>query len=174
MTDLLTLFSSGSSFVLFLLLHVIIFRFISSSEVLGWIVNVFAAGAIYNFVAIVVLGLLKMNLAMAQMIVVFILSFLIYGLLSFLYMAYIFGTSESSIRLRLIHEISKTQKAGISLDEILKRYNTGILLKRRLDRLVYAKNLVYDGKLFHIGKRHNFFLLMVDVGSRLRKILSKY
>ena len=171
MVDLLILFSAGISFVLFLLLHIIIFRFISTNEVLDWVVRVFAVGVICDLIAIV-FGAVQMDLALGQMMVVFMLSFLIYGLLSFLYVVYIFGTSESSIRLRLIHEISKMEKSGISLEELMVRYNTEILMKRRFDRLVYTKHLVHDGQRYHMGQRYNFFLFIGDMSRKFRKIIT--
>ena len=84
-------------------------------------------------------------------------SFFIYGLCAFLYVVFIFGPSETSIRIRLARELYRVFPRGMTLEEILRSYNSDVMLKMRLLRLIDADVLSLNGRIYQNRKNVNIF-----------------
>lgn len=71
------------------------------------------------------------------------------GLMFLLFLSWIFGVGESSIRIRILREIDRHREEGASLGEIESCYNDRMLLNVRLSRLAGSGQLKFDGRRYH-------------------------
>ncbi len=58
-------------------------------------------------------------------------------------------------------------------EEIEKKYNPDVFLKRRLDRLLASGDIVLDGEVYRLARESNVFTLLDDIALRLKKIISR-
>ncbi len=170
--DWLILIIAVVSFILFLVIHVGTFRYTSRQNVLSALRNIcllsWAVGAMF------LVGVVGFNIFLdgSWLKIAFFETF-IYGLLCFLYVLYVFGPFESSIRFRLIFELYQNHPQGMSREDIEKKYNSDIFLRRRLDRLLASGDLVLAGDVYQLRRRQNIFMLLDIVSERLQKVISK-
>jgi hypothetical protein len=82
----------------------------------------------------------------------------------------VFGTYESSIRLRLARELYRQHPKKVALKEILAHYNAGVILKGRLERLTSSGDLSFNGKHYHYKGRQNVFSIIDLISTFLRKV----
>lgn len=68
----------------------------------------------------------------------------LYGFLFLIFISWIFGVGESSVRMRILCELNRGRE-GSSLGEIEAAYSVGTLLETRLSRLVAGGQLRFDG-----------------------------
>ncbi len=167
--------TASLSFLIFLFLHFLIFRYIDRESLLKWIINLFMiAGAIDA--AMLFLSFSKdfhLLIKWQHFIFFAILSLSIYSFLSFFYIVCIFGPYASSIRFRLIREFFKEYPRGLTKEEILERYNTNTILDGRLKRLTGSGDIVFDGKVFRLKRNFNFFLLLNGLTGSIRRVINK-
>ena len=151
-------------FSLFVALHSIGMRQAGEEKVLRWTMRVFIAACIFqilgSILSLQISGLSNQNLDSLCLMLAMIMSFVLFGLLSFHYILWVFGPYESSLRLRLIRELSEVYPKGLTWQEITQRYNRDIILKRRLKRLIHARELISDGEKYRRKRRVSFFILM--------------
>ena len=96
-----------------------------------------------------------------------LVSFMTYSALGYCYFHFI-NLGETARRVRIVRELLDA-KEGISLDEILKRYNAEEIINRRLVRLVEANQVVFkDNKYFINGV---IVLLMAKILSFFKLLL---
>ncbi len=96
-----------------------------------------------------------------------IYSVLIYILLVFHYLVWVFGMGEAAIRIRLLRELDRMPSKSASLTEICVNYNVEKILKSRLDRLVGASHLKFDGQYYFLNKK----ILLVQ--ARIEKMIKR-
>ena len=94
---------------------------------------------------------------------------LIYVLLVFHYLSLVFGMGESAIRIRLLRELNKRPSKSFSWEEILSSYNAAQILCSRLERLVSAGHLSFDGRHYFLRKR--VLLIQAMIRQILRHLL---
>ena len=172
--DGMILWSAFIGFVIYLIVHFFIFRQVSDRKVIQWLIRTFLLGGIIN----ISLGLLLssqfhrlVNHGAWVVIVTGGCSFFIYGLLCFIYVLCVFGPYESSIRLRLLRELEIAGAQGLTQEEILARYNTEIILNRRLNRFIGSGEVVLLGDSFKLGKvKKNVFSFLEDMAQFLKKV----
>lgn len=164
--DMTIVAAAAGGAVLFALVHIFLLRYTPPEAVLKRIIMIFAATGLAT---IVMNAALLGNRGIAAWLMGTGVSFLLYGLMSFLYVLCIFGPFESSVRLRLVHELYSFPEKRASLAQILERYNAGQIIQRRLARLVCNRDVIFDGTHYRPGKRSGYFLLM----DRVLKILEK-
>lgn len=88
-----------------------------------------------------------------------VVNLLAYFSLGYCYFHFI-NLGETARRIRILRELVES-KAGLSLDEILERYNAGEILERRIGRLLSNGQIILcDGK-YYIGKP--FVLLIAKI-----------
>ncbi len=172
--DLTTLMTAAVSFVIFILIHFISFRFVGEGGVLKWTMRIFF------LVSLVPVGLFiregrDIILSRVSMddVGYLLVAWAVYGLLSFLYILCVFGPYESSIRLRLIREIYRYHPAGISLEHLYKNYNSKIILKRRIARLLHARSIVLNDEKYRIAQKPSFFLLAEVLAGMIERCIKK-
>lgn len=145
-----------SSFAIFVILQIVVFRRIPRRQVLSWMVTVFLAAGIATSVS----SLFFFHSASFDALLFFLfISWLLYGLLSLIYILAVFGIIESSIRIRLLAEIVRSGRSGITLEKIYQKYNREIIVKKRLERFLTSGDISYDGKRYRIARRFSPFFL---------------
>lgn len=92
----------------------------------------------------------------------------VYSLLVLLYISLVFGMGEGAVRIRLLREINSRPSRSATLGEILQAYNAEKILEIRLERLVSAGHLRFDGRHYQLG---NPILLLQGLANRFLKFL---
>ncbi|MFA5260983.1 MAG: hypothetical protein WC450_07145 [Candidatus Omnitrophota bacterium] len=157
------------SFAAFLVIHFIVFRFVSEGGVLKWIMALFAMGSLGNAGLFIVFSGDAFLQSWAYRTVLLLMSWSIYALLSFLYVLCIFGPYESSIRLRLIRELYRRHPQGLTLGQLYERYNNAVIVRRRIARLLAARSITVCGEKYQVANRLNFF----SFADTLARLISK-
>jgi len=171
--DLAILVCSGSSFLLFFLLQVIVFRMVHPEAVLRWIMNIFMiVSVLHLFTMAIAYNYLQLDYPGGVLLMAAV-SYFIFGLIAFVYILCVFGPSETSIRIRLVRELEGVKGGRLTHDELLKKYNGRLILERRIQRLLYAGEIVeQNGKYVLLNKANAFF--MIDaVAGLIQRILRK-
>ena len=146
--DSLILLSAASAFFVFLVLQVIVFRRLPPPNVLSGIVKVFLVSAVFAYAFFIGIGIRFLAL-----------SFVLYALMSLIYILALFGIVESSVRIRLLREIAGEGKKGIPARKLLERYNKEIILKKRLQRFLASGDIVKEGNRYRLQKNVSAFSL---------------
>lgn len=157
------------SFGAFLMIQFVLFRFVSEGGVLKWIMALFILGSFVDAGLFAALAGDAFSKAWTYPALLLLLSWGIYALLSFLYVLYVFGPYESSIRLRLIRELYRRYPQGLTLGELYERYNNLVILKRRLARLLAARSITVCGERYQVTNRPSFF----TVADALARVISR-
>lgn len=153
--DILIITVSVVGFILFIALHLIIFRNINSDQVFRWLFNIFFT------VGIVIIGIEVLLLfhveylstsTFAKLIII-TLTLLLYTLWVFVYCFSLFATVGTAIRIQLLDLVTNAGSTGITKTEILKCINKKIILKHRLQRLVSSGDLDYSNNKYRL-KNH--------------------
>ena len=110
---------------------------------------------------------------LAGWIIASLLALLITGLMSFIYIASIFGPYETSIRMRLVREIAKGKEAGISFEALLKSYSDKTILDIRLRRLVGSGDVIEKDGIYYQGSKRNFFFAFETIALTLKKWIGR-
>jgi hypothetical protein len=100
------------------------------------------------------LGLLTVQLYIASQDIEFLpgimVNIVIYSLFGYCYFHFI-NLGETARRVRLLRELHESN-GGLTLEEILKRYNAEAMVELRLQRLISSGQIILkDGRL-HVGK----------------------
>ena len=93
----------------------------------------------------------------------------IQGLLCFFYVLCLFGPYETSIRMRLVREIARPGSQGLSLKELLERYNVETMVNLRLARLLGSGDIVCKNGLYQVGRGRNFFFVFDAIAAVIKK-----
>lgn len=128
-------------FLLFLAFQAVIARFTDPEAVITWLIRIFLS----------ITGLLGIGfIVRIGSVEWFIGSFIIYTLLTTLYVFGIFSIVEASITLFLLREIDRDASRPPSVDTIIRR---------RLERLVQSGELAKRGESYVLTKRVSYFVL---------------
>jgi len=112
---------------------------------------------------------LKISLGIMGLMIIIFLSFIVYGLLVFVYILCVFGPYETSIRMRIVREIYGAGQQGLTLENLLKNYNIRGILQVRLERLKGAGDIaVKDGK-YYIRQHCNIFFLIESIAHQIQQ-----
>ncbi len=167
--DLLTIAVAFFSFVIFLIIHIITFRWVQPQHLLRSLLLCVMAMLGLPVVLMAILFLVKMIDAPLQAwFCGGLLASLLQGLLCFVYVLCIFGPYETSVRMRLVREIAKGATQGFSLQELLGLYNVETMVGIRLQRLTGSGDIIEKNGLYRIGRSQNFFFIF-DAIARLIK-----
>ncbi len=133
--DIQIVLSGFSVFALFLFLHAVISRVTEDQEAIYWLIRIYILLA---FLILVGLGGME---------------WVIYTLLCVLYVFGVFGVIEASITLRLLSEI------GITPGRLAARYSIDTIIKRRLKRLLWAREIELDRGSYRLSRRLSYFMI---------------
>lgn len=157
-------------------IHLSVFRVIETKGILSWLMNVYFIGAAVNIGCLVSLLVAKTGLlaigGLAAVLLCALVSFMLYSLMCYFYVLYVYGIYESSIRIRIMRELYEALPKGLTLEELLNRYNADYILRTRLERLVGSGQVIYDGAVYRIGKCPFVFLMLDYMACAIKKVIS--
>ena len=169
--DLMVLVGGFAGFIFYVLAHIFLFRFVDAESIIKWLVKYFVFGTVVILIIYGnVLSFETSGYQNTEIVFCFLVSLILYCLLSFFYVLCIIGPYESSIRTRLIRELYKIYPRGLVLSELLERYNAEAILKERLKRFLGSGEVVQEGEIYRIGKKRPMFFLLERITQLLRSI----
>ncbi len=172
--DILTVVSAGIGFILFLTVHVISFRRIPAEGLLRSLVVCTLSVSWFPAMMISIIYLAGViQISFAVWLSSITLATFLLGLLCFVYVLCIFGPYETSVRMRLIREIAGAEDKGISLDELLQRYNAEIITRIRLKRLMGSGDVIEKAGFYKLGRQGNFFFIFKAIARIIQKCIAK-
>lgn len=172
--DVLTLGSGFVSFGIFLLIHIITFRWVRPEHLLRSLLLCVIAMLLCPLVIISIFYNFKVIDAPLQAwVAAAFFAMLIQGLLCFVYVLCIFGPFETSVRMRLLREISQGASKGITLNQLLERYNSETIVKIRLQRLLGSGDLIERSGFYRAGHKQNFFFIFDAIAGVLKKWINR-
>jgi len=172
--DVLTVAAAFISFGIFLLVHVITFRWLHPEQLLRSLVITVAAIAGLPLVMMAALFFLKAgNFPWQAWGCASLLAMMINGLLCFVYVLCVFGPYETSVRMRLLREIAQGKEKGVSHQDLLARYNEQVMVEVRLQRLLGSGDIIEKDGLYRIGRSRNFFFIFDAIAGVLKKWIGR-
>lgn len=171
--DLQIIILSIVSFLLFLILHVIIFSRIDQSYVLVWIVKTCILGTISPFLFALLFSIvfpIGGYSHQVHFLIVYTSSFLLYSLLAIGYILGMFGLLESSLRIKILQEIATAGKRGIQKKEIHRVYNRDVIIVKRLKRFIRSGDISYRNGLYTMRKRFTYFVVHAFIFESMKKL----
>ncbi|ODS30482.1 MAG: hypothetical protein SCARUB_04411 [Candidatus Scalindua rubra] len=131
------------------MIQVVSYRIISrlgllKSELLG-----FAAGVL-GVLLIEAFYFLDFQISLADSLSILVVNLVIYSSLGYCYYNFI-NLGVTARRIRILREIYYSKK-GLSLEEIIERYNAKDIVEMRINRLVNSGQVVYKEEKYYIGK----------------------
>lgn len=162
--DFLVLAISAISLINFLVIKIVILRYIGSGKIIQGLVYAFGIATLIHFLIFFFLF---------GFILAFI-SFIIFWISSIIYVWAIVGIATTSLRIQLLVTISEA-KNGISYTKLLEKYNKNIIIENRLKRLTEAREITYINGKYHYNQKisyfriHMFLLLLL---AKLYKVTS--
>ncbi len=168
--DILTIVTGFASFGIFLLVHVITFRWISPEGVLKSLMTMFIAFMGLPLMMTGMLFALKLlSVSWQTGACMAVLAGVIHGLLCFVYVICVFGFYEASVRMRLVREIVQAKPGGILMEEILQHYNPDEIVRLRLRRLMGSGDIIERQGFYRVAGHRNFFFLFDMISGILKK-----
>ena len=171
--DALTTGVGFSSFGVFLLIHLIIFRWVRPESLLKSLLVCVVVVMGFPVLLVGILYILKAADAPLQAwACAAVLALAIQGLLSFVYILCIFGPYETSVRMRLVREIAASS-TGISKEELLQKYNAETIVNIRLRRLMGSGDITQKDGLYRVVRRKNFFFIFDAIAGSLKRWINQ-
>lgn len=135
--DIVTTIGSIVGFLSFFVAHVVVFRRIKERDAVRWFfVLVVVVGSILGVAETQVLNLLPIEFSL--------LSVMLFVILASCYFMGVFGLLATSVRIRILCEIARSGKKGMTFKQLLTRYNREVIVNQRLARLVSNGDIVYS------------------------------
>lgn len=151
--DIKIILHSLSSFLIYLLLHILIFRVIDNKSVIKWLINVYILGGTINLIS----GLFILPLYYPFYCFI---SLICYSCLVYCYVLGIFGILDSSIRIKLLTEIEIAGNKGIRIKDIFQKYNREKIVQSRMKRFVNSGEMIKDNEgYYRLKKFFSYFIL---------------
>lgn len=144
-----------------LVMQVLVFRFLKQ---VGMLKSVFL-GFFCGFVILLILHAILIFVTKDTVGFLFISNILIYSSLGYCYFHFI-NLGETARRIRILNEIYHSQD-GLTLEDILKRYNSGIIIDLRLNRLLANKQLSFFNNRYCIKNSLMLYISKVIVFLKL-------
>lgn len=165
--DLLTLGIAFLAYFIFLFIHAVLLRtsesFPASKAILFSLILGLATDAFLIYMR------LRDKATWGQLFLITFTSVTLYVLLVFHYLVWVFGMGEAAIRIRLLRELDRTESKSATLEEIKKYYNAQKILNSRLERLLGAGHLTFDGKSYSLKSK--VLLIQIGVEKFFKKLL---
>jgi len=151
--DTIILVSALISFIVFCVVQMIVFRFTDEDRALLWLMKIFLMVEGCSLFAGYFLW------GRGAFVEIVLWHAVIFMLLVISYTLTVFSYSEASITVRLLGEISRSGSRGTTKNEIIKHYNLGSIVKRRLSRFIANGELVANGQRYRWKNSVSLFLL---------------
>jgi len=167
--DVLTLGTGVFSFGIFLLIHLVSFRWLSPERLFNSLKIIIGAVMVLPVVLMVIMFFLNfIQASLGVWVCAGVLAVLVNGLLSFFYVLCVFGPYETSVRMRLVREIQKGAASGISRQELLKSYNAQTIVDLRLRRLMGSGDIIVKDGLYLCNRRGNVFFIFDTIAGIIK------
>ncbi|MFC1558368.1 hypothetical protein ACFL40_03335 [candidate division KSB1 bacterium] len=127
--------------------HILLFRFISRIGLLIAVIISFFIG-FFCLIAFECYVFFSVSQYTMGLIYLFTANGIIYSLLGYLYFQFV-NLGETARRIRIMRELYSS-KDGLSMEEILKRYNAKEIIGRRINRLVRANQVKCKNNKYYI------------------------
>lgn len=131
-----------------ILIQVISFRCIKNIGLLKSIFLGFISGFIILFILEIYISF-RLSILPRDFLSLFVVNFLIYSLLGFCYSNFI-TLGETARRIRILRELYDYNE-GLSMEEILERYNAKEIIKMRISRLIKNGQVIYKDKKYYLN-----------------------
>lgn len=148
--DLAITLGSIVGFLVFFAAHVAVFRHIRRYHAVQWFfILIIVVGSLLGVIQTLVTHLVPVaTLASVMLFVILACSF---------FMG-VFGLMATSVRIRMLSEISRSRPGGMSYNQLLARYNREAIVGKRLARLISSGDITYAGGKYRTGGRITFFM----------------
>lgn len=115
-----------------------------NSVFLGFLIGFFSLFLLEFRIFLIELILIK------EFIAIFIVHLMTYVSLGYCYFHFV-NLGETARRIRILREL-KDSPDGLSLDEILERYNAREIVERRISRLIKNDQIIFKNNRYYISK----------------------
>ena len=173
MIDQIVLINAGISFLSFVFMHTVLARLRKLIPVYTLIMISFYTAAVVNLGGFIYTLTIYSSQNLGGVLICVggvILSFVLLGVLAFLYIVCVFGPSESSIRIRVLLDLAQASGHGLSWEKILENYNARTMVDIRLKRCLEAGDVVFDGKVYRLVRPKNVFFIIDAAASGLKRL----
>lgn len=126
MMDVFIIINTLISLIVYFILHIVILRKINKNTIFKWLIYVYLFASFTPFLIGWRGGFIFGS----------IVAWMFYTFLVLAYVLAILGVMESSVRIRLLKEIYDAKEKGITLKQILIKYNKDVILQKRLERFL--------------------------------------
>lgn len=162
---------AAGAVMVFFLVHMVTFRLSRPENILRTVMHTVAAVMGLQVAAMTALVFVAVEASVVSGLCSIMLSVLLYGLAAFFYILWIFGPYETSVRYRVLRELGLAP-TGLTLNELLERYNGRMILDTRLHRLVAAGDVYHEGNVMRVTRKVNMFFLLDTAAARLRRLIT--
>ncbi len=172
--DVLTVGVGLLSFGIFLLVHLITFRWVRPEHLLKSLLACVMAIMVCPVVLMRIFFVSKiLDAPVLAWVCAAVLALVIQGLLCFVYVLCIFGPYETSVRMRLIREIAQSGREGVPRQELLGRYNAETIVNIRLQRLIGSGDIIEKDGLYQVSSKKNFFFIFDAIAGVIKKWIGR-
>ncbi len=149
--DLAITIGSIVGFLVFFAAHVAVFRKIRARDAVRWFfILVVVVGSILGVIQVWTTHLLSVGSSLT--------SIMLFVILACCYFMGVFGLMATSVRIRILCEIARAGTKGMTMKQLLTRYNHEVIVRQRLARLVSNGDLRNFGGKYHGRRRFTFFV----------------
>lgn len=148
------------------LVQVISFRYIANLKLLKSIFTGYAVGLATIFILELYVFFIP-SIPVKDFFSILAVNIITYSSLSYCYFHFL-NLGETARRIRILMEIYDS-KDGLSMDEILIRYNAKEIIERRINRLINSGQVIYKDGRYFIG--NPIMLLMSKIIIAMKLIL---
>lgn len=154
--DLFIIIFSAFSFLLFIIIQILIFRYLKNTKILKGLYFALGITSIFHYLIFWILSkylFFKIGYSFFTIFFDSSVSLILFMLLAFIFILAFLGVMTTSLRIQLLIEIKNSPKKGISYKQLLARYNKEIIIMTRVARLIEAGE-VEKKKDFYFYKKH--------------------
>ena len=144
-----------AGFLIFVTLHLVIFRYIDKRKVFVWLIRIFFLGMILTIAAFNLSFRIPFSVVKFESL---LLISVMYSLASLAYTLALFGITATSLRIRILFFISEHPQ-GVSERHILRKYDSSQIVKSRLARFAASGEIVKIKGKYRLAKNFPLFLL---------------
>jgi hypothetical protein len=172
--DILTAGAGFLSFGIYLLIHVVTFRWVRPERLLKSLLAVMIAMMGLPVLLMLVFYFFKVvDAPLHEWVCAVLLAIVLQGLLCLVYVLCVFGPYETSIRMRLVREIAAGGTDGVSFKELSSRYNDETIVNIRLQRLTGSGDVIESNGRYRIARSQNLFFVFDIIPGVLKKWINQ-
>ncbi len=152
--------TAAVAFLVFVACQILVFRRIDHRMAVVWFIRILASVGILLFTANALYGSLFAGF----------FAFILYMVASCAYFMGVFGLLATSVRIRLLCEVAAAGEQGVTWDQLLRKYNKRMIIKKRLERFVASGEVVLRDRKYYIKEGLTFFRLPTILLSLMKTI----